>query len=461
MDQQAIEKLLTLLSRDYFAARKLTPAAKKRVLSQIAEDIKKEKETLMELIIDEIKLTEKDAEREIERAYKTFSLAARHTSRSVVRTIKRSGKVIEEDRIPRGPLLAITPFSSPLSSPAHKIALGILAGTSILFKPSDYAARTGQALFEIIKSASARNYVYFLAQASEAALQAIVSDERIGIVSFTGGYETGRKIIKAGGVKKYHMELAGGNSPVICAPDYQRYDDQTLEKLLSGILAKNGQRCVSIKHIFIPRGHGDFVIKLCNTFEALKTDIKNDFMAGRRSLLGPLIAADYALKLEERVTRICKTHPKIVSPLVAFERADGYVFPALYAVSNIDKEAIKDMLGYDLPGPVVFVHSYKNSTEYKRILSALQNDYMRSGLQLSFFTDDVAHVREVASDIYWGGIIINDIPTFRDDFMSFGGFGRSGLSKEGFFETLNAYTDPRVQVYDSPEPMVRASKKLI
>ncbi len=85
--------------------------------------------------------------------------------------------------------------------------------------------------------------------------------------------------------------------------------------------------------------------------------------------------------------------------------------------------------------------------KYKQILSSLKNDYIRSGLQLSFFTKNNLSISNFLNNLVWGGVVINDIPTFRDEFMSFGGFGKAGLGKEGFFETLNLYTDPQTVVY--------------
>ena len=129
-------------------------------------------------------------------------------------------------------------------------------------------------------------------------------------------------------------------------------------------------------------------------------------------------------------------------------RKGSYLLPSVYTVKNIEVNTTRKLLDYDLPGPIVFIHTYKKE-EYKNIIKALSNDYIRSGLQLSFFTSDINSIKKDYKNIIWGGIIINDIPTFRDDFMSFGGFGKAGLGKEGFFETFQAYTDPQVIVINN------------
>lgn len=443
-----IDALLEKLSMDYFEAINLSAARKREIFSQIRKDLSVNREHLLALILKEIKLTEKDAEKEIDRAYYTFQLAEENADFIKDRRLIRNGKEIIERRLARGPLLAITPFSSPLSSPAHKIALGILVGTSVLFKPSPLANKTGRALFDIINLATNGKYVYFINSNDERELKKIVSDNRIGIISFTGGYKTGEKIIKAGGIKKYHMELVGGNSLVIFTPDYDMYNSQLLGKVLDGIVAKNGQRCVSIKHIFIPAEHKDFIIKLQNVFISLKKEIHKDFLNGKRNILGTLITSEYAQQSETKIRAILR-YLKDFTTLVELERENDYLLPSLYVVHKITKNLVRHNLQYDLPGPIVLVYFYNKRLEYKQILDALKNDYLQSGLQLSVFTNNRLLIKEISKNLIWGGIIVNDIPTYRDEFMSFGGFGKAGLGKEGFFETVYAYTDPRVIVYNN------------
>lgn len=443
MKKNNIEDILIDLSNDYFKASQLSSKQKKAIFSKIANGIIAQKAELQALIVKEIKLTKDDAQKEIERAYKTFLLAEEHAEYTVKNKIKRNNKTIIEERVARGPILAISPFSSPLSSPAHKIALGILAGTSILFKPSSLAYLTGSAFYKIINEATDNKYVYFLPKTDKKEIEKIVSDNRIGIVSFTGGYDTGAKIIKAGGVKKYHMELAGGNSPVIFTPDFDNYSEELKEKLITGIVAKNGQRCVSIKHLFLP-------IKQKTFFDSIQKEmlaIKNDCKSGKETVLMPLISIDYAKSTERKVNEIIKKYEKNILEVIPVERENDLLYPTIYLVKNLKRNILEELLNFELPGPVVFAYFYKDNNEYKEIIAALENDYIRSGLQLSFYTKNPKSILNIAQNIVWGGIIINDIPTFRDEFMSFGGFGRAGLGKEGFFETLNAYTDPKVIVY--------------
>jgi acyl-CoA reductase-like NAD-dependent aldehyde dehydrogenase len=213
-------------------------------------------------------------------------------------------------------------------------------------------------------------------------------------------------------------------------------------------VAKNGQRCVSIKHIFIPTQQEEFISSLQKRLTELKTDCQREIKAGTRESLGPLISPAYAKKTANKVQEIVNGTSKPTA-LIELERHEGYIFPAMYRIDGIETTAVQEILSCDLPGPVVFVHTYRDTREYERIFEALENDYIRSGLQLSIFTQDQRAVRDRHKRLLWGGIIVNDIPTFRDDAMSFGGFGRAGLGKEGFFETARAYTDPQTVVYSS------------
>ncbi len=438
--------ILNRLSKDYFEVMNLSQHDKRTIFSQIEKGIEVNKKKLQELIITEIKFTQKDAEKEIERACKTFALAKEHAGFTVVKKTKLSEKVIIEKRISRGPLLAITPFSSPLSSPAHKIVLGILSGTSILFKPSRFARSVSNLLFQIISTATSGKYVYLLTDTNEQELNSIVSDERIGIISFTGKYETGKKIIRLGGIKKYHMELDGGNSPVIFTPEYANYNDELMERLIDGIMVKNGQRCVSIKHIFIDSKNENFIKKMQDTMLSLKKEIEKDFQRRKRTILGPLMTSEQAQNTESSIQTILQFAKQYI-PLIPLRREGDFLFPAMYALHKMNVGKIKNILKHNLPCPVVFIHFYGNKTEYQQILEALKNDYIQSGLQLSIFTNNIRSLKNTLRNLIWGGIIINDIPTFRDEYMSFGGFGRAGLGKEGFFETFYAFTDPQTIVY--------------
>jgi acyl-CoA reductase-like NAD-dependent aldehyde dehydrogenase len=437
-----IESTLQDLSKDFFRASKLSADEKKVIFSRIVADIEKQKTKLVELIMEEVKFTEHDAIKEVARAYETFKKASQYASLDLETSRTIDDKVVYERRIARGPLLAITPFSSPLSSPAHKISMAILAGTSVLFKPSPLAIQTGRFLAEIIRAACDDWLVQLLDEHVESFLDEIIADERIGVVSFTGSYETGQKIIQKGGVKRYHMELSGGNSLVLFSPLFQQYSNLLIDQLVDGIVAKNGQRCVSIKHIFIPYAEQAFVNSLIDKLTTVKKSAKNN-----QSTLGPLISSEYASEMARKIVEITSMiDGKSLEAIMPFERKGAFVFPTAYQLKQIDPSFIHSILEYDLSGPIVFIHSYANTKEYEDILSTLKNDYIRSGIQLSAYVDDRSEAEVIRQDLYWGGILFNTLPTFRHDTVSFGGFGRAGLGKEGFFETINMYTDPQTIV---------------
>jgi len=439
-----IENILTRIEKDFTKARVLEPNQKKAIFHSIKCGLIENKNKLIKIVCKEVKLCKEDAEKEFNRAVKTFELAKNNYNYADIKTIKRGRIKILEKRIARGPLLAITSFSSPLSSPSHKIALGILVGTSILFKPSLYARKSGKALFKIITKATKGQYVRLLKCKNKRELRMVTSDDRIGIISFTGRYETGKKIIQSGGVKKYHMELSGGNSCVIFDWNFDKYDDNILNKIVLGVISKNGQRCVSIKHVFIPASRNEILLRLQSRLNKVYESVVNDLEKKSSPKIGPLINEKYAIMSEKKVNDILARF-KNIKPYIQLKRKINYLLPCVFMVNNIEINTTRKLLDYDLSGPIVFIHIYKKD-EYKNIIDALSNDYIRSGLQLSFFTNDANTAKKYYTNIIWGGIIVNNIPTFRDDFMSFGGFGKAGLGKEGFFETFQAYTDPQVIV---------------
>ena len=439
MIKNNIENKLSFISSEYFKASHLKQNEKKIIFSKVIMLLKNNKLQLQKIIMSEVKLTQADAKKEIDRAIDTFSTGIKFVD--AIKTKKKNidHKIIIEKRIARGPLLIITPFSSPLSSPAHKIVCGLIAGTSILFKPSKLSQKTGIFLYKLLKQVTNNRYIDILINSSKKQLNKILKDERIGIISFTGSYENGKKIIKIGGVKKYHMELSGGNSSIVFTPDFDEYNKKLLGKVVSGIIAKNGQRCISIKHIFIPQSKSFFIENLKDELIKIKKRLKKNKKEGMRLFLGPQINEGHIKLTEGKITDIISGQKN--TPIIAFEKNKDFMYPAIYSLDNFSSKNIKNNLSYDLTGPIVFINFYKSDIEYKLIMDALKNDYIRSGLQISFFTKDKKSIDNIVKDLIWGAIIFNNIPTYRSDYMSFGGFGRAGLGKEGFIETINMYTD--------------------
>ncbi|OGK14335.1 hypothetical protein A3A93_03320 [Candidatus Roizmanbacteria bacterium RIFCSPLOWO2_01_FULL_38_12] len=439
-----LERKLSFISAEFFKAQFISVEEKRSIFKKIIKSLETNKRNLSKTIQEEVKLTELDSQKEVQRAIDTFNTAIQFAN--TIQTTKKEykGKIILERRRPRGPILVITPFSSPLSSPAHKIACGLIASTSILFKPSAFSKKIGKLLFEIIKKATKRHFIELIDTSIQKDLEDIVSDERIGIISFTGGYDTGKKIIQLGGVKKYHMELSGGNSSVIFAPDYKKFDDKLLHNIIDGIIAKNGQRCVSIKHLFIHKTQSLFIEKLRNELLKIREELEKDSKNAIKKSIGPLINEHYVNQTHKNIQNLLKG--KEYKSLLPFKRKKDLMYPSLYMFPSLNVKDIRFHLEYDLSGPIVFIYTYSSYKEYAEIINSFRNDYVRSGLQLSIFTFAKIPDNLLTKDLLWGGIIINDIPTYRSDFMSFGGFGRAGLGKEGFVETIFAYTDPQVIV---------------
>lgn len=445
--------LLSFAERRFFSTRSKSWSDRQKLCLSVKIQLEKKRTALVNAIRDEIRFTETDATREVDRAIRTFHLAGSLTQNPLIIKRRVGQKLILEQRIPRGPLLAITPFSSPVSSPAHKIAAGILIGTSILWKPAKQSRRTAVLFYKCLRDAGATVLVEIFLRDSVKDVRKIIKDERIGIVSFTGAYVTGKKIIQAGGIKKYHMELSGGNAAVIFLPDFQKYNSTLLTNLVEAIIAKNGERCVSVKHIFLPATQRPFIKKLISNLRMFRNPRKSNDLLPR---LGPMISESYAKKSEHAVGQALDSHVDFINNLPFF-RAKNFVFPAAYTTSLFTPKQIHSILSVDIPGPIVFIYFYTKKS-YGSLFKPFQNDYIQSGLQLSLFTNSAQSIQKATQSIFWGGIIINDMPTFRDDRIPFGGFGKAGLGKESFFETLTAFTDPQIIAKPKNSPQLLPSE---
>ncbi len=157
------------------------------------------------------------------------------------------------------------------------------------------------------------------------------------------------------------MELSGGNSLIIFAEDYDDYSDELTEKIVDGILTKNGQRCISIKHIFITLKQKEFINKIKDRLLSIKFKMQEKFLNSKKNLLGPLITKEYALDSETKVIFILQ-QAKNYTTMIKFERQEDYIFPTMYIIKNYNKKILKKILEFDLPGPIVFVYLYQDNT---------------------------------------------------------------------------------------------------
>ena len=340
-----------------------------------------------------------------------------------------AGRWVVVRRFPLGPVLAITPFNYPLNLPMHKVAPALAVGAPVILKPAPLTPLTAIRMVELFLDAGVPpDALHVLPVTNEKAAE-MVRDPRIAVLSFTGSAAVGWKLKQSTKARVVLLEL-GGNAGVIVEPDADLA--YAAKRIATGAFAFSGQVCISVQRIFVHRTIRDpFVAHLVEALEQLE--------AGQ--LLCPLI--------HEKATQRVETWIK-----EALKRGARRVFQRVYTVEGKGVPVqIFEGVPHDLPlwseevfGPVALLETYDQLEEALRLVNE-----SRYGLHAGLFTRDIQRIWQAFEDLDVGGLVINDVPTYRADPMPYGGAKASGLLREGPRYAMEAYTEPRALVLNRPE----------
>ncbi len=327
-------------------------------------------------------------------------------------------------REPRGVIAAITPFNVPFNLAMHKIAPALGSGNAIIHKPSEQTPLS--ALFvarAMVEAGAPRGAYNLLPGLGETVGQGLVRHPGVAMITFTGSAEVGRLIKASAGLKKVTLEL-GGNSAVLIDADADL--DLAVSRSITGAFLNSGQLCISVQRIY--------------AHEAVYQAFRERFTAAAAGLrVGHPLAEDTAISSlisEEAAVRVSSWIDEVAPGQAHRERAT--VTPAVVdsprAGSRLDREEVF--------GPVVATYRYQNWDA--AIAAANATPY---GLQAGVFTRDIGRAFEAARKLRVGGVIINDIPTFRADPMPYGGTKESGEGREGPRYAMQEMTETKLIVW--------------
>jgi len=257
----------------------------------------------------------------------------------------------------------------------------------------------------------------------------LVEDERIALLSFTGGL-VGWDLKARAGRKKVTLEL-GGNAACIVDADPGQSLDAVVERLISGAYYQSGQSCISVQRIF---AHVDVYEKLR---KKLKTSISKLRMGDPRDetiFIGPMIDADAARRVEQWMTAAVKGGAKVI----AGGKRVGNMLPASL-LERVPHDS--DLYRKEAFGPVACIEPFE---DFEDALDQVNDSDF--GLQAGVFTGDLAHAMRAWDRLEVGGVIVGDVPSFRVDNMPYGGVKDSGLGREGVRHAITDMTEPRLLV---------------
>ncbi|HLE76818.1 MAG TPA: aldehyde dehydrogenase family protein [bacterium] len=400
------------------------------ILAQTAQNIRDRREEFARTIAAEAGKALKFARIEVDRGINTFAFAAEEAKRIHGETVPLDAAAAGEGyfgffvRRPVGVIVAIAPFNFPLNLVAHKVAPALAAGNAVVLKPASWTPLTSVLLVEALTDAGLpAGAINLVAGAGATVGEWLVSDPRVAMVTFTGSADVGRQITERAGIKKITLEL-GNTSPVIIAPDADL--GAAAKRCAVGAYYNSGQVCLSVQRIFSDRTVYDpFTERFLQATESLVVGDPLD----ERVDVGPMIDEREAMRIEGWVSEARAAGARVATG----GRRDG---PVYYPTVLTDVTADMKVVAQEAFAPVASVIAYQDFEE-----ALVQADATPYGLQASVFTKNLDHLFAAMRRLNFGGIIVNDTPTFRVDHMPYGGNRQSGVGREGVRYAMEEMTN--------------------
>ena len=432
------EEAVTAAVRAFEVTRTLPAYERGRILREISAGIKARREELGRLISLEAGKPIRDALVEVDRATLTFRLGAEEAERMVGEVIPldlnvaSTGRVGITRRFPVGPVAGISPFNFPLNLAAHKVAPAIAAGCSIVLKPPSKDPLTMLTVAEIIDAAGVPEGAVSILPMSRELGDRMVADERFKLLTFTGSPSVGWRMKERAGKKKVVLEL-GGNAGVIV--DKSADLDWAVKRILMGAFAYAGQVCISVQRMYL---HDDireaFMAKFLDAVRALRQGDPTDAATD----IGPMVDEAQASRTQRWVDEAVA----LGATVLAGGKANGTFFPPT-VLENVPLSA--QVCSNEAFAPVVVVFGF---SDFADAIRQVNDSFF--GLQTGVFTNDLANAWRGFGELEVGGVIVNDVPTYRIDHMPYGGVKDSGLGREGLRWAIEDMTEIRIMVLAQP-----------
>jgi acyl-CoA reductase-like NAD-dependent aldehyde dehydrogenase len=332
-------------------------------------------------------------------------------------------------QLPVGVVGAISPFNFPLNLVAHKLGPSIAAGNATVLKPAGQTPISALKLAEILYDAGLpENWLHVVTGPGSEVGNALVEDERIGALTFTGSAPVGWSIRSKAPKKKVNLEL-GSTAPLIVHSDGDW--ETAADKAQIHAFSHAGQSCISVQRILVHEDVADgFTERFVKNVKGLVTGDPLD----ENTDVGPLISPDDRDRVKEWVDEAVSAGGELLA-------GGELVDEGRCLAPTVIKEPPRDEKVWceEIFGPVATIHSYKSFDEALE----LAND-ARFGLQAGVFTRDIGRGLQAAETLEFGGVLINEVPTFRTDQMPYGGVKDSGNTREGPAYAVRELTEERL-----------------
>jgi acyl-CoA reductase-like NAD-dependent aldehyde dehydrogenase len=405
------------------------------ILDRTARLIEERAEEIARTISAEAGKPVKAARVETSRAMSTFTMAAVEARRLVGDVVPMdaspagTGKLALTLRIPIGVVGAISPFNFPFNLVAHKVAPALAAGCAVVLKPASQTPMSALLLAELeVEAGLPPGWLNVVCGSAAEIGDVLVEDERVTLITFTGSAGVGWKLRERAPRKRVNLEL-GNATPVIVAADVDL--DDTAARLAANAFSFAGQSCISVQRIYVERSAYDaFLEHFLPKVDALVVGDPADDATD----VGPLIASSERDRVLEWIEEAAAAGARV---LTGGTLEGELLRPTVIADAPPDAKVSCD----EVFGPLCTVTPYDSLDE----AIALANG-TRFGLQAGVFTRDTKAALQAARGLEFGGVTINEAPTFRADQMPYGGVKDSGNTREGPAYAVREMTEERLVV---------------
>ena len=438
-DKNTLDEAIAAAADAATPMRRMGSWQRKAILKHLFKRCDERRDELAEVLVVEAGKPIQFAKGEVGRLLDTIEIAVEESTRIMGEilpldtTERAAGYRGMWQRVPVGPCGFITPWNFPLNLVAHKIAPAIACGCPFVLKPASYTPISALILGEILAETDLPPGAFSILPMRSADAAALAEDDRIKKLSFTGSATVGWDLRDRARKKHVTLEL-GGNAAVVI--DRDANVDDAVARCVFGGYYQSGQSCISVQRIYVHREAYDaFRDKFVEAVRALVVGNPRD----EKTYVGPIISEDDAKRIEQSIQRAVEKGGRL---LCGGQRQGKLVQTA--ALENVPSNA--EASCEEIFGPVTVLYPF---TDFDEALAAVNNSDF--GLQAGVFTRDIGKIQKAWDELDVGGVLINEVPSWRADQMPYGGNKDSGLGREGIRWAIDSMTEPRLLVLRTPQ----------
>jgi acyl-CoA reductase-like NAD-dependent aldehyde dehydrogenase len=429
-EQEDVKAAITAAQSATVEMREMPAYKRAEILEKVAGYLKNEREECAKLISQEAAKPLKAARAEVDRTIMTYTFASHEARRIHGETVPMDaapggeGRLAFTIREPLGVIAAITPFNFPMNLVAHKVGPAIATGNTVILKPATQTPLSAYKIAEYFHLAGLPSGALNVVTGSGQMVgDLLMKDDRIKMITFTGSPEVGKYIRENSGLKRVTLEL-GSNSAVIVDDGVNL--ENLIPRIVTGAFSYQGQVCISIQRIFV--------------HERIKEQFVEQFIKETKKLKAgnPLVEDTDVSALISRadVRRTKEWVDEAITSGANLKTGGSYIDGIFQPTVLVDVPVGEKVSCEEIFAPVVHINGFESMEDAINLVN--ESKY---GLQAGIFTRDIHHGLNAAKKLEVGGVMINEIPTFRVDQMPYGGVKLSGMGREGIKYAVEEMTE--------------------